>query len=150
MIELISGDILQANVEALVNPVNTVGVMGKGLALQFKETFPEMFREYRRACNRGDVIVGRMYVYNRGSALEPRYIINFPTKQHWMQRSRMEYIRNGLDALAREVEFLGVRSIAIPPLGCGNGGLYWKHVQPMIEEAMGKVPDVRVLLYAPT
>lgn len=132
---------LAAEVDALVNPVNTEGVMGKGLALQFKKAFPDAFVAYERACAAGEVVTGRMHVVRRVAA--PRFIINFPTKKHWRQPSRIEYVRDGLIDLIALVRELGIRSIAVPPLGCGNGGLDWKDVKPLSEQAFTAVPDVR-------
>ncbi len=147
-IELTQGDLLSADVEALVNPVNTKGVMGKGLALQFKQAFPEVFREYERACRAGVVVVGRMHVVTRGDP--PRCVIHFPTKDHWREPSELSYVREGLVDLVAQVRTRGIRSIAIPPLGCGLGGLDWSDVQPLIVKAFAEVPDVRVLLFEPT
>ncbi len=149
MIELTRGDLLKADVEALVNAVNTVGVMGKGIALQFKRAFPENYRFYRRACEQGDVSPGRMLVFDCGRLLNPRYIVNFPTKRHWRNPSRLEDIRAGLAALVTEIRERRISSLAIPPLGCGHGGLDWAVVRPMIAEAMGRVPEVEVLLFEP-
>ena len=150
MIEAGSGDLLDADVEALVNTVNTVGVMGKGLALQFKRRFPANFAAYAAACKRGEVEIGRMLVVETKEPTGPRYIINFPTKKHWRALSRLEYVRAGLDALVEEIRTRGIRSIAVPPLGCGNGGLAWSDVAPLIEHAMAAVPDVRVVVFAPS
>ncbi len=149
MIELTSGNILEAPVEALVNTVNSVGVMGKGVALQFKQAYPKNFAFYRAACKRGEVRPGRMLVYDNGQLINPRYIINFPTKQHWKQPSRLEYIDAGLEALVKEVQARDIRSIAIPPLGAGSGGLNWSDVRARIEQAFVAMPNVRVLVYEP-
>ncbi len=149
MIEITHGDLLEADVEALVNTVNTVGVMGKGIALQFKKAFPENYRTYRDACERGDLQPGRMFVFETGRMFNPRYIVNFPTKRHWRNRSRLDDVRAGLDALAGEIRERDIASVAIPALGCGHGGLDWRVVRPLIEEAMAEVPDVRALLYEP-
>ena len=149
MIELARGDLLKADAEALVNAVNCVGVMGRGLALQFKRAFPEGFRAYAAACKRGDVTPGRMHIFETGLATNPRMLINFPTKRHWRESSRIEDIDAGLDALISELERRNVRSIAIPPLGCGLGGLVWADVRPRIERAFDRVPEVRVLLFEP-
>lgn len=118
MLERAEGNLLQANVDALVNTVNTVGVMGKGIALQFKRAFPENFTAYARACKAGDVKVGRMFIVERLAS--PRYIINFPTKQHWSRPSKLEYVRDGLADLVEQVRVLGIRSIAIPPSAPGT------------------------------
>jgi O-acetyl-ADP-ribose deacetylase (regulator of RNase III) len=134
MIEEGRGNLLSADVDALVNTVNTLGVMGKGIALQFKRAFPANYRAYREACARGDVRLGRMFVFDTGVLGPRRYIVNFPTKEHWRSRSRLDDIRTGLDALVREVAERGITSIAIPALGCGNGGLAWADVRPLIEQ----------------
>ena len=149
MLELTKGNLLEADAEALVNTVNTEGVMGKGIALQFSKKFPDMFRAYQKACKAGEVRIGRMHVFHRAEILNPRYIINFPTKGHWRSRSKLEDLREGLAALAEEIRVLSIRSIAVPPLGCGNGGLDWRVVRPVIERELGSLPGVRVLLYPP-
>lgn len=149
MIEPTPGNILTDNAEALVNTVNCVGVMGKGIALQFKKAFPENFKAYEAACRRKEVKPGRMYVFETGQMFNPRYIINFPTKRHWRGKSRYEDIESGLRALVREVRQRKIHSIAIPPLGSGLGGLQWGRVKVMIEEAFQDMPDVRVKLYEP-
>lgn len=141
------GNLLAAEVDALVNPVNTEGVMGKGLALQFKKAFPESFSAYERACKLGEVVTGRMNVVRRLAS--PRFIINFPTKRHWRNPSRLDYVRDGLRDLVDQVRALEVKSIAIPPLGCGNGGLDWREVRPLIVSAFEGLPDVRVVLFEP-
>ena len=150
MIELSRGDLLNAPVEALVNAVNTVGVMGKGIALQFREKFPEMFRLYQAACAAGEVRVGAMHVFDRGvSASSPRWVVNFPTKRHWREPSRIADIDAGLVDLVAAVYRLGIKSIAIPPLGCGLGGLDWSEVRPRIEAAFAGETEVRILLFCP-
>jgi O-acetyl-ADP-ribose deacetylase (regulator of RNase III) len=149
MIETAKGSILEADAEALVNTVNCVGFMGKGIALQFKQAYPENFRVYERACRAHEVRPGRMFVFPTGQMVNPKYIINFPTKRHWRGASRISDIRAGLEALVADVKRLGIQSIAVPPLGCGNGLLSWWEVQPMIEQALQAVPDVRVLLFEP-
>lgn len=149
MIAYREGDLLQAEVEALVNPVNAVGVMGAGLALQFREAFPENYQAYRAACRRGEVRIGRIFVYDRGPLARPRYILNFPTKADWRQPSRLEYIRAGLEDLVRLVRALGLRSLAVPALGTGLGGLDWGQVKPLMEEALGALPQVEVWVYLP-
>ena len=148
-IELRTGDILKADAEAIVNTVNCVGIMGRGIALQFKKAFPANFRAYALACDEGEVQPGRMFVYDTGAFTNPRYIINFPTKRHWKGKSRIEDIDSGLIALAQEVRARGIKSIAIPPLGAGLGGLDWNDVRPRIEAALGDVPDLDVLIYQP-
>lgn len=150
MITTASGDLLNADVDALVNTVNCVGVMGKGIALQFKRHYPDVFKEYERACKRGDVSIGRMNVIPTGRLDGPKYIINFPTKRHWRAPSKLEYIEEGLSNLHKTIQELGIRSIAIPPLGTGNGGLSWSAVEPMIISKLGDLENVDVRLYAPS
>ena len=149
MITEAHGDLLDADADALVNTVNTVGVMGKGIALQFKRAFPEMFRAYARAAKAGDVELGRMHVWPTGQMTGPRYVINFPTKGHWRASSRLADIERGLDDLVRVVRELRITSVALPPLGCGNGGLDWADVEPRIRHALTAVPDVDIVLYPP-
>ena len=149
MIEFRSGDILKDDAEALVNTVNCVGVMGRGIALQFKAAFPENFKIYAEACQRGAVQPGRMFVFETGQLTPPRYIINFPTKRHWRGNSRMEDIDAGLAALVEVIREKCIRSVAIPPLGSGLGGLDWLHVKPRIEAALRPLTDVRVIVYEP-
>ena len=150
MIEFRRDNLLEADTEALVNTVNTVGVMGKGIALQFKKKFPENFKAYKRACDKEAVKIGKMFTVPLGSLTNPRYIINFPTKKHWRGKSRIEYVREGLNDLLREIEHLKIHSIALPPLGCGNGGLDWEdEVRPLIEAAFARVPEVQVYAFAP-
>lgn len=149
MIEFTTGDILGADAEALVNTVNCVGIMGRGIALQFKNTYPANFVEYEAACAGGQVQPGRMFVFETGRLTNPRYIINFPTKRHWRGKSRIEDIEAGLKALRSEIEKRDIRSIAIPPLGSGLGGLNWADVRPRIEKALSGLNDVRVIIYEP-
>jgi O-acetyl-ADP-ribose deacetylase (regulator of RNase III) len=144
VIEYKTGDLLSEEADALVNAVNCVGVMGKGLALQFKKAWPENFNAYVAACRRREVQPGRMFVFETGLIL-PRYIINFPTKRHWRSRSRMEDVDAGLTALVAEIQARGIRSIAIPPLGAGLGGLNWSEVRARIESVVRSIPDVRVV-----
>lgn len=149
MICFVQGDLLQAPAEALVNTVNTVGVMGKGVALQFKRAFPDNYEAYVKACERGEVQIGRIFVYDRGLLARPRYIFNFPTKKHWRHPSRMAYVEEGLKDLVRVIQELGVRSVALPPLGAGNGGLPWPEVRRRIQEALEPLEDVEILVYEP-
>jgi O-acetyl-ADP-ribose deacetylase (regulator of RNase III) len=149
MIEPKYGNILEADAEALVNTVNCVGVMGKGIALQFKQAFPDNFVQYEKACRNKEVQIGRMFTVRTERLVNPIFIINFPTKKHWKDKSRIEYIESGLRSLIQEVRDLNIKSIAIPPLGCGNGGLDWKQVRPMIVSAFAELPDVKVLLFEP-
>ncbi|MGC9326467.1 MAG: macro domain-containing protein, partial [Candidatus Hinthialibacter sp.] len=122
MIEYKAGDILSEEVQALVNTVNCVGVMGRGIALQFKNAFPKNYEEYVKACDRRELQPGRVLVYETGTLTFPQYIINFPTKRHWRGKSRIEDIESGLKALVQEIRRRDIQSIAIPPLGCGLGG----------------------------
>jgi len=149
MIELGHGNLLEADVEALVNTVNCVGIMGKGIALQFKQAFPDNFKAYQSACKKGEVCPGTMFIFPTKKLLNPKYIINFPTKRHWKQPSKLEDIETGLVALIEEVQKLEIRSIAIPPLGCGNGGLRWEEVKPLITKSFSKLPAVKVVIFEP-
>ena len=149
MIEPMQGDILQAKADALVNSVNCVGVMGRGIALQFRKAFPENFKVYEAACKRQEVSPGKMLVFETGLLTGPRYVINFPSKRHWKGRSRIEDIDAGLLGLVKEIRDRGIRSVAVPPLGCGLGGLDWNVVRPRIIRAFLELPDVRVLLFEP-
>jgi O-acetyl-ADP-ribose deacetylase (regulator of RNase III) len=149
MIRYIEGDILKADAEALVNTVNCVGVMGRGIALQFKHIFPDNFKAYAAACKQGEVQPGRMFVFETGQLTGPRYVINFPTKRHWRGKSRIEDIQAGLTALVGEIQAHGIHSIAIPPLGSGLGGLDWSEVRPLIEQVFADLPEVEVLVYEP-
>ena len=150
MIEPTRGNLLAAPTEALVNAVNTVGVMGRGIALQFKRTYPTMFREYERACRAGEVKLGKMHVFDRGTRADgPRWIINFPTKGHWRAASQMRDVEAGLKDLVATIKRLDIRSFAIPALGCGAGGLDWDDVRPRIEAAFATLPEVRALVFAP-
>ena len=150
MIETKHGDILLEDAEALVNTVNCVGIMGRGIALQFKNAFPVNFKAYAAACKREEVQPGRMFIYETGQLTNPRYIINFPTKRHWRGKSRMEDIDSGLKALAQEIHYRNIRSIAIPPLGSGLGGLDWAQVRPRIEAAFSGFEDLRVIIFEPS
>ena len=149
MIHLVSGNLLEAETEALVNTVNCVGVMGKGIALQFKQAFPDNFKDYAQACDKGKVRMGRMFVYRTDRMFHPKYIINFPTKRHWKAKSRLEDIELGLKDLMRVIKDLGIKSIAVPPLGSGLGGLNWEEVKRKIIDSFDGVLDVEVLLYEP-
>lgn len=151
MIREAQGNLLDADADALVNTVNTVGVMGKGIALQFKRAFPANYKAYKRACDQGAVELGRMFIWDAGAIKTngPRYIINFPTKKHWRSKSKLQDIGAGLDDLVRHLKDLSITSVAVPPLGCGHGGLEWSQVRPLIENAFEELPDVTVLLYPP-
>ena len=148
MIEVTSGDILSAGTDALVNTVNCVGIMGRGIALQFKNAYPGNFKVYEAACKRHEVQPGRMFIHETGK-FSPRFIVNFPTKRHWRGKSRIEDVESGLVDLVAQIQRLGIRSIAIPPLGAGLGGLDWREVRPRIEAALAALPDLAVRLYEP-
>jgi O-acetyl-ADP-ribose deacetylase (regulator of RNase III) len=148
MIRYIKGDLLSSTAEALVNTVNTVGVMGKGIALQFKTRFPQNYRVYNEACKKGTFKTGQVLVVREGDLLHQKTIINFPTKAHWKGDSKYEYISSGLEALKVAIIENNIKSIAIPPLGCGNGGLDWNRVKVMIEEAL-KVVNCDITVYTP-
>jgi O-acetyl-ADP-ribose deacetylase (regulator of RNase III) len=151
MIRFTQGNLLDADVEAVVNTVNEVGVMGKGIALMFKERFPKNYEAYAAACKAGEVKVGRMFVSSVDELNnDTRWVINFPTKKHWRQPTKLEWVREGLAALRDVILEKHIRSIAIPPLGCGNGGLDWADVRPLIEEALGDLDSVDVIVYEPT
>jgi O-acetyl-ADP-ribose deacetylase (regulator of RNase III) len=149
MIEVTRGDILKADAEALVNTVNCVGIMGRGIAAQFKRAYPKNFRVYQTACKRHEVQPGRMLIVETCQLANPRWVINFPTKRHWRGHSRIEDIDTGLAALVADVRRLGIKSIAVPPLGCGLGGLDWSEVRPRIEQSFAALPGVTVLLFEP-
>jgi O-acetyl-ADP-ribose deacetylase (regulator of RNase III) len=149
MISKGTGNIWEADAEALVNTVNCVGIMGKGIALEFKRTFPKNFRAYQTACSLREITPGKMFIFDNGLLFRPHYIINFPTKTHWKYPSKMEYIDSGLKALIHSVQQRGITSIAIPALGCGNGGLNWNDVRPRIECAFAPLDTVNVLLFEP-
>lgn len=150
MIQFKTGNIFDERADALVNTVNCVGFMGRGLSLQFKKAFPENYRAYAAACRREEVRPGRMFVVENTTIDGPRYIVNFPTKRHWRAKSRMEDIEAGLEALAREVRQRDIRSIAIPPLGSGLGGLLWSDVRSRIVESMDPLDDVQVVVFEPS
>ena len=150
MITCTQGNLLEADVEALVNTVNTVGVMGKGIALMFKERFPANTAAYAEACKAGEVQTGKMFITETGELMGPRWIVNFPTKQHWRAKSQLSWIAEGLVDLRRFIVDSGVSSIAIPPLGAGNGGLDWSRVKALIEQKLGDLEGVDIIVYEPT
>ncbi len=148
MIKYTQGNLLDAPTDALVNTVNTVGVMGKGIALQFKNRFPNNYKTYLSACKKGLFKVGELLVVQEGDLTNQKLIINFPTKVHWRSDSKYEYIESGLKALRKLIIETNINSIAVPPLGCGNGGLDWEKVSPMISSYLGDLPT-EVLVYTP-
>lgn len=148
MITYKQGNLLESNAEALVNAVNTVGVMGKGIALMFKEKFPENMVKYKNACANKQVQIGKMFVTRQETPI-PQWIVNFPTKEHWKNPSRLEWISSGLSDLRQFIIKNNVKSIAIPPLGSGNGGLNWVEVRELIHAFLGVLDQVEVQIYEP-
>lgn len=153
-IEFVTGDLFHAKTQAIVNTVNCVGVMGKGVALEFKKRWPENFKTYKNKCDQDEIQIGKMFVFdNNGSLFENssdfEYLINFPTKKHWRSKSKIEYIIEGLEDFVLEVKRLNIKSVAIPPLGCGNGGLQWGQVMPLIVDKVSELPNVQWVIYQP-
>lgn len=149
MIKYMTGDIFDCEAEAIVNTVNCIGVMGRGLALQFKNKYPENFKAYQQACKLGAVQIGKMFVFQNNQLLSPRYIINFPTKDHWRGKSKIEYIETGLQDLIAVIQHNHIQSIAIPPLGAGLGGLDWQLVKQKIEYSLSHLGNVDIYIYEP-
>ena len=149
MIRYTKGNLLEANSDALVNTVNCVGVMGKGIALQFKQAFPENYEKYCQACERGEVKPGRMFVFATGNLMGTKFIVNFPTNRHWKGKSKIEDVDRGLDSLVETIRANRIKTIAVPPLGCGNGGLDWAEVRNLIQGKLGRVEGVQVLVFEP-
>ncbi len=149
MIEFKTGNILTEDAEAIANTVNCVGVMGRGIALQFKKAYPENFKAYAAACNLDEIKPGCMFVHDLGGLANPRYIINFPTKRHWRGKSRIEDIESGLQALVDEIRKRKTSSIAIPLLGSGLGGLDWADVENRIVSALASMSDVQIIVLEP-
>jgi O-acetyl-ADP-ribose deacetylase (regulator of RNase III) len=147
--EFTKGNLFQADTEAIVNTVNCEGIMGRGIAAQFKRMYPENFKAYQKACKNREVVPGKMFTFEIVQLNGPRFIVNFPTKRHWKGKSRIEDIESGLAALVSEVRLRRIASIAIPPLGCGLGGLNWNIVRPLIERAFESLTDVRTLVFQP-
>lgn len=150
MLNFTTGNLLEARAQALVNTVNTVGVMGKGIALMFKERFDDNYRQYAHACKEGQVQTGRMFITELSELDGPRWIVNFPTKQHWRSPSQLKWVIEGLQDLRQFLIENNVKSIAIPPLGAGNGGLNWELVKPEIELALGDIPNIEITIFEPT
>lgn len=149
MIEFKTGDIFAEDAEALVNTVNCVGVMGRGVALQFKRAFPKNFKAYAARCKRNEIQPGKVFVFETDEMFSPRFIINFPTKRHWRDMSRIEDIESGLGSLVDEIRSCAIQSVAIPPLGCGLGGLNWIDVRSRIQEALNGLDEVRIIIFEP-
>jgi O-acetyl-ADP-ribose deacetylase (regulator of RNase III) len=150
MIRYTTGNLLDAQVEALVNTVNEMGVMGKGIALMFREAFPANTAAYEAACKKREVQVGRMFVTENRALTGPRWIINFPTKKNWRHPSKFQWVQDGLEDLKRVIAEKKIKSIALPPLGCGNGGLEWDQVRPAIEVALSSLVGVNATVFEPT
>lgn len=148
--EFTQGNLLEADVEAVVNTVNTVGIMGKGIALMFKERFPENFKAYQKACMNHQVRTGELFVTRSPELEGPKWIVNFPTKEHWRSPTKMEWVESGLVELRKLIIKEKINSIALPPLGCGNGGLSWHDVRPKIEDALADLQKVKIIVFEPT
>jgi O-acetyl-ADP-ribose deacetylase (regulator of RNase III) len=148
-VQIKSGDLLKEKTDAIVNTVNCVGVMGKGIALQFKQRWPKNFKEYEAASKRKEIKPGKMFIHDLGEWAKPRFIINFPTKVHWRGDSTLEYVEDGLRDLVKQVKRLGIKSISLPPLGCGNGGLDWDDVRELVFAAFKDQPEISVNLFEP-
>ena len=143
MILYVSGDLFQSPAQVLVNTVNTVGVMGKGIALEFKKLYPDMFKEYQKRCESGDLDIGKLFLYKTTN----KWVLNFPTKRHWRDASKVEYIERGLETFAQVYSEWGIHSIAFPPLGCGNGRLdFASQVQPIMHKYLSRLP-IDVFIY---
>lgn len=147
--KFIKGNLLNAETEAIVNTVNTVGVMGKGIALQFKERFPQNFKAYKDACKNGLVKTGKMFVFTEADLQGQKIIVNFPTKEEWYKKSQYNWIEEGLKDLANVIDQMKIKSISIPPLGCGNGGLNWDKVKALMQQYLGGLSNVDVFIYEP-
>lgn len=149
MIVFKTGNLLAEDAEAIINTVNCVGIMGRGIALQFKKKYSDNFKAYEAACKRKEVQPGRMFIYETGTCTNPRFIINFPTKRHWRGQSRIEDIASGLKDLVRVIRENKICSIALPPLGCGLGGLNWNQVRPLIEKELSAIHEVQIVVFEP-
>lgn len=143
------GNILESNTEVIINPVNTVGVMGKGLALQFKQKFPTNYKIYKEACKNQTIDIGKLLLVDESNLERKKFIINFPTKKHWRNSSKIEYIEEGLKDLVRIIETQSFESMAIPALGCGLGGLEWESVKLLIEKQLGNLEEIEIIIYEP-
>jgi len=146
------GDMFKTQADAIVNTVNCVGVMGKGVALEFKNRWPENFKEYKKLCDAKELRPGKVFIFDTGDMFnqpKPRYLINFPTKDHWRAKSKMPYIEDGLDDFVHQLKKLKIASVALPPLGCGNGGLPWSDVKAVIEAKLSCIDDIDFIVYAP-
>ncbi len=150
MITFKTGNIFEEDIEAIVNTVNCIGIMGRGIALQFKKKYPANFKAYAEAAKHNEIIPGKMFVFENNKNSSPKYIINFPTKRHWRDKSRISDIQSGLHALAKTIQKEKIQSIAIPPLGCGLGGLNWGEVRQLILNTFEKLPDINIIVFEPS
>lgn len=137
----------ETDVDALVNTVNCVGIMGRGVALQFKRMYPDNFKAYNKACKAGEVQPGKMFVYATNTLTSPHFIINFPTKRHWRFASKLEGIRDGLYDLVTVLQTRKIKKVVVPPLGCGLGGLNWNEVKSLIQDSLKNLPDIEIVVY---
>ncbi len=145
MISFIKGDIFLSKDEALINPVNIVGVSGKGLALQFKVKYPLNFNLYKNACFKHEIQIGKMFTTRENNKI----IINFPTKKHWRNLSKIKYINSGLDSLILLLQQNNIKSVSIPPLGCGCGELNWDDVKQLLIKKLSILNNVIINIYEP-
>ena len=149
MIQIKQGNLFEEKTQALVNAVNCFGVMGKGIALQFKKNYPDNFKAYKQVCDNNQLQPGQIFIYDQGLSKNPRYIINFPTKKHWRNKSKLVDIEVGLKTLVLKIQQHQIKSIAIPPLGCGNGGLNWNIVKLLMIETLKSLPEVEIIIFEP-
>lgn len=150
MIKYTKGNILESTAEALINTVNTVGVMGKGIALQFKKAYLHNYKVYTDACKNNELVIGKVLIVKDSNLTSgEKLIINFPTKQDWKKPSEYSYIEEGLDDLVKKIKEYNIQSIAIPPLGAGNGGLEWERVKIIIEKKLAGL-NIEILVFEPT
>lgn len=145
MVTYVNGDIFKSPAQVLTNTVNCVGVMGKGIALEFKNRHPKLFSDYKVRCDQGKVKLGEPYLWEDDRV----QILNFPTKRHWKDNSLLQDIEDGLKYLANNYDKMSLQSIAMPALGCGNGGLNWNDVMSLIDKYLGAIPDLDVYVYEP-
>ncbi len=143
------GNILESNTEVIVNPVNIVGVMGKSLALQFKQKFPTNYKIYKEACKNKTIDIGKLLLVDESTLEKKKFILNFPTKNHWSNPSKIEYIEEGLKDLVRIIENNNFESMAIPALGCGLGGLEWENVKLLLEKYLGNLEGIEIVIFEP-
>lgn len=145
MVTYVTGDIFRSPAQVITNTVNCVGVMGAGIALEFKKRYPDLFNDYKQRCQKGEVIAGRPYLFENDKV----QVLNFPTKRHWKNNSDINDIEDGLKYLAEHHADMGIFFLALPPLGCGLGGLEWASVKTLIDKHLGPLPDLEVLVYEP-